>query len=79
MRLFAGERDIAFKTMVGYGVPGSGATGTLAPFTEAAVRLKANNQFDAESASLARVVFGKPPAANNWWLILTMAWRKTML
>jgi hypothetical protein len=41
-------------TMVGYGVPGSGAMGTLAPFTEAAVRLKANNQFDAESSSLGR-------------------------
>jgi hypothetical protein len=41
-------------TMVGYGVPGSGATGTLAPFNEAPARLKANNQFDAESVALGR-------------------------
>jgi hypothetical protein len=41
-------------TMVGYGVPGSGATGTLSPFNEAPIRLKANNQFDAESAALGR-------------------------
>jgi hypothetical protein len=41
-------------TMVGYGVPGSGSTGTLTPYTEAPVRLKANNEFDAESAPLGR-------------------------
>ncbi len=41
-------------TMVGYGVPGSGTSGTLASFTDAPVRLKANNQFDAESAALGR-------------------------
>lgn len=41
-------------TMVGYGVPGSGTTGTLTSFTEAPVRLKANNQFDAETAQLGR-------------------------
>lgn len=41
-------------TMVGYGTPGSGSSGTLASFAEAPVRLKANNQFDAESAALGR-------------------------
>ena len=39
-------------TMVGYGVPGSGAAGALTSFNEAPVRLKANNQFDADSAAL---------------------------
>ena len=53
--IYRGSSEIGqTMTMVGYGVPGSGAKGTLAPFTEAAVRLKANNQFDAESASLGR-------------------------
>jgi hypothetical protein len=53
--IYRGSSEIGqTMTMVGYGVPGSGAMGTLAPFTEAAVRLKANNQFDAESASLGR-------------------------
>jgi hypothetical protein len=53
--IYRGSSEIGqTMTMVGYGVPGSGAMGTLAPFTEAAVRLKANNQFDAESASLSR-------------------------
>ena len=41
-------------TMVGYGVPGLGASGALTSFNEAPIRLKANNQFDAESASLGR-------------------------
>ena len=36
-------------TLVGYGIPGSGALGTLSPFNERPVRLKANNQFDTES------------------------------
>ena len=39
-------------TMVGYGVPGSGAAGALTSFNEAPVRLRANNQFDADSAAL---------------------------
>jgi hypothetical protein len=53
--IYRGSSEIGqTMTMVGYGVPGSGAMGTLAPFAEAAVRLKANNQFDAESASLSR-------------------------
>ena len=39
-------------TLVGYGIPGSGATGTLSPFNERPVRLKANNQFDTDVALL---------------------------
>ncbi len=39
-------------TLVGYGIPGSGASGTLTPFNERPVRLKANNQFDADVALL---------------------------
>lgn len=45
-------------TMVGYGTPGLGSSGTLSPFTEAPVRLKANNQFDADSQSFAQL-FGQ--------------------
>jgi len=41
-------------TMVGYGIPGSGSAGTLSSFNEAPVRLKANNQFEGDSASLGR-------------------------
>jgi hypothetical protein len=41
-------------TMLGYGVPGSGTTGTLSTFNEVPIRLKANNQFEAESANLGR-------------------------
>lgn len=41
-------------TMVGYGTPGSGSTGTLSNFNEAPIRVKANNKFDADSASLGR-------------------------
>ena len=39
-------------SLVGYGIPGSGAAGTLTPFNERPVRLKANNQFDADVALL---------------------------
>ena len=41
-------------TLVGYGVPGSGTSGSITSFNEAAIRLKASNQFDVESASLGR-------------------------
>ena len=41
-------------TMVGYGTPGLGSTGTLANFNEAPVRVKANNQFDTDIAPLDR-------------------------
>ena len=39
-------------SLVGYGIPGSGTSGTLTPFNERPVRLKANNQFDADVALL---------------------------
>lgn len=39
-------------SLVGYGIPGSGASGTVATFNERPVRLKANNQFDADVALL---------------------------
>ena len=39
-------------TLVGYGIPGSGALGTLSPFNERPVRVKANNQFDTDVALL---------------------------
>jgi hypothetical protein len=42
-------------TMVGYGTPGLGSTGTLTSFNEAPIRLKAKNQFDTDSASLAHL------------------------
>ena len=41
-------------TMVGYGTPGLGSSGTLANFNEAPVRVKANNQFDSDVAPLGR-------------------------
>ena len=53
--IFRGSNEIGQTfTMVGYGTPGSGSTGTLSNFNEAPVRVKANNQFDADSASLGR-------------------------
>jgi hypothetical protein len=39
-------------TMVGYGLPGTGDTGTLTTYSGSPLRLKANNQFDADSATL---------------------------
>ena len=41
-------------TMVGYGTPGSGNSGTLTDFKEVPVRVKANNQFDTDIAPLNR-------------------------
>jgi secreted trypsin-like serine protease len=41
-------------TMVGYGTPGSGNSGTLSDFKEVPVRVKANNQFDSDIAPLNR-------------------------
>ena len=41
-------------TMVGYGTPGSGSSGTISNFNEAPVRVKANNQFDTDIAPLGR-------------------------
>jgi secreted trypsin-like serine protease len=41
-------------TMVGYGTPGSGSTGTFSKFNEVPVRVKANNQFDTDVAPLGR-------------------------
>ena len=35
-------------TLVGYGTPGSGISGTLSNFSEVPVRLKAKNQFDTD-------------------------------
>jgi secreted trypsin-like serine protease len=39
-------------TMVGYGVPGLGASGALTSFNQAPVRVIAQNQFDVDTASL---------------------------
>ena len=53
--IYRGSSEIGqTMTMVGYGVPGSGDTGMLTPFSEAPVRVKANNQFESESAALGR-------------------------
>lgn len=39
-------------TMVGYGLPGTGATGELTNYSGSPLRLKASNQFDADAATL---------------------------
>ncbi len=39
-------------TMVGYGLPGTGATGQLSNYVGPPLRLKANNQFDADMGTL---------------------------
>jgi len=53
--IYRGSSEIGqTMTMVGYGVPGSGDTGMLTPFNEVPVRVKANNQFESESAALGR-------------------------
>jgi hypothetical protein len=39
-------------TMVGYGVPGSGAAGELVNYSGSPIRLKASNQFDADVGTL---------------------------
>ena len=41
-------------TMVGYGTPGLGSSGTLSNFNASPVRVKANNQFDTDIAPLNR-------------------------
>ena len=57
--IYRGSSEIGqTMTMVGYGVPGSGTSGTLTSFAQAPLRLKANNQFDAESEQLGRL-FGE--------------------
>lgn len=55
-------------TLVGYGVPGTGAAGTLDSYTGAPVRLKAANQFDADAAHVKRLIgaeMGWSPAAGS--------------
>ena len=52
-------------TMVGYGQPGTGATGVLTNYSGDSVRLKASNQFDADAATLKS------------WLGSGMAWTPT--
>ena len=39
-------------TMVGYGLPGTGAAGELTSYSGNPIRLKASNQFDAEASTL---------------------------
>lgn len=39
-------------TMVGYGLPGTGASGHVTNYSGSPLRLKANNLVDAEAASL---------------------------
>jgi hypothetical protein len=39
-------------TMVGYGLPGTGATGQLSTYAGPPLRLKASNQFDADMGTL---------------------------
>jgi hypothetical protein len=39
-------------TMVGYGIPGTGAAGELTSYSGSPIRLKAKNQFDADAATL---------------------------
>lgn len=39
-------------TLVGYGTPGSGASGTISNYSGSYVRLKANNRFDTEIGAL---------------------------
>ena len=43
-------------TLVGYGVPGSGASGELAGYSGSSLRLHAGNQFDADIGTLESVV-----------------------
>ena len=58
-------------TMVGYGIPGSGSTGTFSNFNEVPVRVKANNQFDTDVAPLGRFFneSGKWEANNGKQLV----------
>jgi hypothetical protein len=51
--LYRGQDEMSQTfTMVGYGVPGLGASGVLKSFNQAPVRVIAQNQFDVETASL---------------------------
>lgn len=43
-------------TLVGYGVPGSGATGKLTDYSGSPIRLKASNQFEADASALKAVL-----------------------
>ncbi|MDO9278034.1 MAG: Calx-beta domain-containing protein [Polaromonas sp.] len=43
-------------TLVGYGVPGTGATGELSNYSGSPIRLKAQNQFEADASSLKAVL-----------------------
>jgi hypothetical protein len=53
--LYRGSNEIGqTMTMVGYGTPGLGMSGTMANFNEAPVRVKASNQFDSDVAPLGR-------------------------
>lgn len=49
-------------TMVGYGVPGTGASGKLSNYNSAPIRQKASNQFDADASEL-KVALG---ASMTW-------------
>jgi len=64
--LYRGDDEIGQTlTMVGYGLPGSGASGTLSSYDASPVRLKAGNQFDADAATLKS------------WLGAAMEWTPT--
>lgn len=52
-------------TMVGYGLPGTGASGDLSSYSGSPIRLKANNQADADAATL------------KTWLGSGMSWTPT--
>jgi hypothetical protein len=51
--LYRGSNEIGQRfTLVGYGVPGSGASGELTGLSGGSLRLKADNQFDADVGTL---------------------------
>ncbi|WP_114971929.1 trypsin-like serine protease [Rhodoferax ferrireducens] len=51
--LYRGSDEIGQSlTMVGYGLPGMGATGELTNYSGGPLRLKASNQFDADAGTL---------------------------
>ncbi|AQV96388.1 sodium:calcium exchanger [Cupriavidus necator] len=51
--LYRGSDEIGQTlTMVGYGVPGTGASGDLTSYSANPIRQKAGNQFDADAATL---------------------------
>lgn len=49
-------------TLIGYGIPGTGSNGTLSSYNGNPLRLKANNQFDADIGTLK----GQLGAAITW-------------